>query len=285
MLGKFPIFLKVKLLMKRLIPPKAIFLFVLVLIILISISVLGRSLNHTEKTPEAPVVDSLFEMKNRVQISDQEFAAVLADDQPQPAAVMDTTFSELTSTDLKLKMRFLSYVTQIRSEKSAPAEAKAFKVFIKYQEGERENLKRLLGQSDTEEVYFYNALNLVSVQIRGDILANVLKEGEDTVISVNTDSVNEISDTLTENEFNTFTLGGGTEEITEVSRLHQAGYTGKGTAIAILDTGLDASHVEFGDRVILEKCFSTKFGDAGSDDAYYLSLCKDQKLTADSATS
>jgi hypothetical protein len=48
-------------------------------------------LNHTEKTPEAPVVDSLFEMKNRVQISDQEFAAVLADDQPQPAAVMDTT--------------------------------------------------------------------------------------------------------------------------------------------------------------------------------------------------
>lgn len=286
MLGKFPIFLKVKLLMKRLIPPKAIFLFVLVLIILISISVLGRSLNHTEKTPEAPVVDSLFEMKNRVQISDQEFAAVLADDQPQPAAVMDTTiFSELTSTDLsKIEdAAFLSYVTQIRSEKSAPAEAKAFKVFIKYQEGERENLKRLLGQSDTEEVYFYNALNLVSVQIRGDILANVLKEGEDTVISVNTDSVNEISDTLTENEFNTFTLGGGTEEITEVSRLHQAGYTGKGTAIAILDTGLDASHVEFGDRVILEKCFSTKFGDAGSDDAYYLSLCKDQKLTADSA--
>ena len=278
--------MKVTLVMKRMIPPKAIFLFVLVLIILISISVLGHSLINDQVIPETSVTDTAFQMKNRVQISDQEFDAVIADDQSQPAAVMDTSiFAALTTQDLS-KIEdpdFLSYVTQVRSEKSAPAAPKTFKVFIKYQEDARKNLERLLGQSEAEEVYFYQSLPLVSIQTKGDVLANVLKEGAETVISVNTDSVNEISELLPVDAIRPVTLNGGTEEITEVSRLHQAGYSGKGAAIAILDTGLDASHAEFGDRVIFEKCFSTKFGDAGSDDAYYLPLCKDQKLIADSA--
>ncbi len=272
--------------MKQRIPQKATYLFVLVLIVLISLSVLGRSLNNPEKTMDTPVPDTAFEMKNRVQISDQEFDAVVANEPAQSSAMMDTSiFSSLTMEDLsKIEdPAFLSFVTQIRAEKSASTAAKTFKVFIKYQEDEREKLERLLGQSEVEEIFFYRFLNLVSIQTSGDILANVLKEGEDTVISVNTDSVNEISDILPANEISTVTLGGGTEEITEVSRLHQAGYTGKGSTIAILDTGLDASHAEFGDRVIYEKCFSTKFGEAGTDSAYYLPLCKDQKLTADSA--
>jgi hypothetical protein len=110
---------------------------------------------------------------------------------------------------------------------------------------------------------------LVSVQIRGDILANVLKEGEDTVISVNTDSVNEISDTMTENEFNTFTLGGGTEEITKYHG-SSTGYMQR-TAIAILDTGLDRV-TEFGDRVFLKNAFQPNL--ASEAICYYLSLAK-----------
>lgn len=40
---------------------------------------------------------------------------------------------------------------------------------------------------------------------------------------------------------------------------HSQGVTGAGTAIAVLDTGVDASHPDFGARVVAEACFSTTF--------------------------
>ncbi len=40
---------------------------------------------------------------------------------------------------------------------------------------------------------------------------------------------------------------------------HNTALTGNGVAIAILDTGVDASHINFGGRVIEEACFSTTY--------------------------
>lgn len=53
------------------------------------------------------------------------------------------------------------------------------------------------------------------------------------------------------------TLQGHVEELTSVSVAHNLGFTGKGTTIAVIDTGLDPSHPEFGGRVIGEACFAT----------------------------
>ncbi len=53
-------------------------------------------------------------------------------------------------------------------------------------------------------------------------------------------------------------LEGHTEAITHVSIAHNLGYTGKGTTIAILDTGLNSSHEQFAGRVIREKCFTSE---------------------------
>ncbi|UBU12032.1 S8 family peptidase [Nonomuraea gerenzanensis] len=39
-------------------------------------------------------------------------------------------------------------------------------------------------------------------------------------------------------------------------RAHRAGYTGKGTAVAILDSGIDNDHPAFGDRIVAQACFS-----------------------------
>ena len=59
------------------------------------------------------------------------------------------------------------------------------------------------------------------------------------------------------NASDTQKLEGYTEEITHVSIPHNMGYTGKGTTIAILDTGLNSSHEQFAGRVIREKCFTS----------------------------
>lgn len=52
-------------------------------------------------------------------------------------------------------------------------------------------------------------------------------------------------------------LEGYTEAITHVSIAHNLGYTGEGTTIAVLDTGLNSSHEQFAGRVIREKCFTS----------------------------
>ncbi len=49
------------------------------------------------------------------------------------------------------------------------------------------------------------------------------------------------------------------EELKSVSIVHDAGYTGKGITIAIIDTGLNSSHEQFAGRVIAENCFSNSY--------------------------
>ncbi|MGN9839109.1 S8 family peptidase [Nonomuraea sp. H19] len=39
-------------------------------------------------------------------------------------------------------------------------------------------------------------------------------------------------------------------------RAHRLGYSGKGTAVAILDTGIDNDHPAFGNRIVAQACFS-----------------------------
>ncbi|MEV1167771.1 S8 family serine peptidase [Nonomuraea sp. NPDC049784] len=39
-------------------------------------------------------------------------------------------------------------------------------------------------------------------------------------------------------------------------RAHRQGFTGKGTAVAILDSGIDNDHPAFGDRIVAQACFS-----------------------------
>ncbi len=271
--------------MNQMIPKKSILIFVLVLFGLISISVLSNSIISREDSVGEPATADDFQPENRVQISDNEFEAVIAKESFEPAGTMDTTvFSALTDEDVsKIEdPEFLSFVNQIRSGKAGTASDKTFKVFIKYKDGEREKMEQLTADLDAEDVYFYNALNLISIQTRGNILASVL-QGNETVISVNTDSVNELIETEPAADSGSVTLEGGTGALTEVEILHKAGFTGKGATVAIIDTGLDSSHEEFGGRVTDEKCFSTKHGAAGVDEEYYTSLCKDQKLSADSA--
>ena len=75
----------------------------------------------------------------------------------------------------------------------------------------------------------------------------------------------------------TVTLEGHVEELTSVNIAHDLGFTGKGSTIAVIDTGLDPNHPEFTGRVIGERCYSTE----GSDEEFiFHSPC----VSEDSAT-
>lgn len=49
-------------------------------------------------------------------------------------------------------------------------------------------------------------------------------------------------------------------DVIDADLLHQAGVDGSGTAVAIVDTGVDSSHPFFAGRVVAEACFSTDVG-------------------------
>jgi subtilisin family serine protease len=63
---------------------------------------------------------------------------------------------------------------------------------------------------------------------------------------------------LSENRRNKPMLAGSVPMI-QGDQAHTAGFTGAGTAVAILDTGVEKSHSFFGGRVIAEACFSTSW--------------------------
>lgn len=54
-------------------------------------------------------------------------------------------------------------------------------------------------------------------------------------------------------------MGIYTEVLTSVSTAYDLGYDGAGVTIAVIDTGLDASHPEFAGRVTAQRCFSTNY--------------------------
>lgn len=73
------------------------------------------------------------------------------------------------------------------------------------------------------------------------------------------------------------------EFITKISAAHNLGYTGKGTTIAVIDTGLNSSHEQFSGRVIREKCFATNGPDPDDQTFRYYSPCVNHADEADSA--
>ena len=47
------------------------------------------------------------------------------------------------------------------------------------------------------------------------------------------------------------------EELSSISTIQSMGFTGKGSAIAVISTGIDKDHEQFGKRVIAENCFNS----------------------------
>lgn len=70
-----------------------------------------------------------------------------------------------------------------------------------------------------------------------------------------TDPVVEMEDDLSAKELN---LNSNVDAITNVSAAHNKGFTGKGMAVAIIDTGLNKDHEQFAGRVVVDECLLTE---------------------------
>lgn len=65
-------------------------------------------------------------------------------------------------------------------------------------------------------------------------------------------------------------LQGYTEGLTSVSTVHNLGYKGAGSTIAIIDTGVNVKHEQFTGRIAAQSCFSSEYVDG---DYTYRSVC------------
>ena len=75
-----------------------------------------------------------------------------------------------------------------------------------------------------------------------------------SVLSVCGQNQTEYPPQWVENQLN---LHDHVEELSSISTIQSMGFTGAGTAIAIIGTGIDKNHEQFGGRVIAENCFNS----------------------------
>jgi len=111
-----------------------------------------------------------------------------------------------------------------------------------------------LGFENAEELPSFNAVSLFGTFLQ--ILefvednSNLIRLFEFAPVNI-PDSITEMNDALAAKAMN---LGSNVEGVTHVSVAHNNGFTGKGTVVAIIDTGLNKSHKQFNGRVIEEIC-------------------------------
>ena len=88
----------------------------------------------------------------------------------------------------------------------------------------------------------------------GMLLAIILILLKISVLSVCGQDRIEYQSKWVENELN---LHDHVEELSSIGKIHNMGFTGKGTTIAIISTGLDKNHEQYKGRVIAENCFNS----------------------------
>jgi len=103
-----------------------------------------------------------------------------------------------------------------------------------------EVLKALSGFK-VNDVSKFKYIPAMAVRVDGQALAQLANNSQ--VAYIEEDRINELF--LTESG-----------NIIGMPTVWQSGYTGKGFAVAVLDTGIDSSHPFFGGRVVAEACFS-----------------------------
>ncbi len=135
----------------------------------------------------------------------------------------------------------------------APDTGKPVKVYAAAQDALEQSMKGYTLQN----VYRYENFPLVAMQVDAPALRALLANR--LVSAVQEDSRNEI------------TLADSSKIVGAVEAA-QAGYTGNGVTLAIIDTGVDKTHPFFGGRVIEEACFSGADGLSDAD-GYATSLC------------
>ena len=203
-------------------------------------------------------------------------------------------FMNLSNSDLaKIKSvpfrNFLGFVasSEFTPESIAKVSERFFMLIAKVAAGteEEESAKaRALGMMKADAL---TNLNMVTLDGTSGQILSYIRDNENLVTLFGGEEIY-LDDPVAEDwygngEAKALGLRDHVEEISVISAAHNLGYTGKGTTIAIIDTGLNSSHEQFSGRVIREKCFSTNGPDPYDKTARLSSVCRDHASEADSA--
>ena len=175
----------------------------------------------------------------------------------------DTDRQKITSSSINRYLDFLG-TSNFTAETYTDNLQRVFNVSATVTPGTEESEAQLaLGFG----MYDVRALNKLHVVTLNGTLEQILKFAADNsdLIEIFELPDSYIDDPITE-EFTSdsvakaMNLGGNVENLTAVSKAHALGLTGAGTTVAIIDTGINASHEQFSGRIVAQACYGTNSG-------------------------
>jgi len=208
----------------------------------------GISYALCEVTVSGPQMKDLSEMiegKTLIKLSDEDRAKIDADQINRYLDLLDTTvLSEGASG--KIMNRMTRVIADVR-EGTAEAESRR---------------ALALGMS---EAFPMNNVNKVSLKGTLSQLLEFVKDNEDLLrifkvrdiyIFPESSKPSDNSRMQPKKVKGSLMLEDHVEALSSISKIMDMGFTGKGTTIAVIDTGLDKNHEQFTGRVIAENCFT-----------------------------
>lgn len=110
---------------------------------------------------------------------------------PDPIHADDDPVIQLSESQIEKihDQTFLGYVH--RAQSAGTRENQVFKVFMKYQSGQKESIQKVIESLDVESVYYYRYVELISIQAEAGTLATLLSE--ESVLSLEPDKINKAS--------------------------------------------------------------------------------------------
>ncbi len=147
------------------------------------------------------------------------------------------------------------------SAASGLAKKQSFKTLVTVTPGSQNKLAALFEKIGMEPVYAFSGINMVSVQGTAEQYLRVLEENN--VLSI----IEDVKDSVDAKDINH--LEGGAEALTNIAKARKTGLTGAGTAVVILDTGINPKHEQFtgkkNSKIIMQACFSSRDTSRGID--------------------
>ncbi len=150
--------------------------------------------------------------------------------------------------------------TDMASAASDLAKKQSFKTLVTVTPGTQEKLAAAFEKIGMESVYAYSEIDMISLQGTAEQYLRVLEKKD--VLSIIEDEKDSVD------AANINHLQGSAEALVNIKTARNAGLTGAGTAVVILDTGINPKHEQFTGKtkgkIILQACFSTQDSANGS---------------------
>ncbi len=204
-------------------------------------------------------------------------------------AVWGISEEDLAKVHSESLKSFLTFINESMATNSVDLSAYSYSLLAKVKDGTEEAQAAYAGECGLTDLSVLDIIDTIVINGTADAVINYITANDD-LISVRDNEIVYVGDpepVESDLEAKAVTLDGNFEEITTVSAIHNLGYTGKGTTVAVIDTGIAADHPEFTEKtegsVVNQHCFGSN---ADINELYKLkqeSVCESNALESDSA--